>query len=821
MWGTLRELLVITALCCIVTAGGVGPVAGTAGGQLQEEPPLADAGLDQTVPLGATVYLDGGGSLDPDGSLVAFEWTVETPSGTATAHDCLDADCVQASFDPTQTGVYAVTLTVTDDDGQTASDTLYVTVSEEEPPSVTLTGPDTLQVGEVGTFELRGERGDNFLSAVTWRVDGDRKDRFFVGEDRIWEFTRTFDQTGTYSVSGTLSDVIGLSATAQQTVQVQSNATNRFEVSLSTNSPVLEGDTATVTATIENTGENAATQEIVYEGPPENAERMVTLDGNDSTTETFQWETESGDAGEYPVAVSSRNDTATGTLDVLNETAETPYFAVNITATNSPIEPGEDAALTANITNTGGKTNSTSITATFAPATFPNTTVLTLAPGESKDLDFSFATSDSIDPGAYPVNVSTDDQSDEEDIIVKDPGEADIRVTNLTAGEQPWPAKKDGGMDFSATVKNVGDAPGEDTVKLRLPGEDLTIAKAEVDLAAPPEGGSCSSVTDDCATILDNKNWTFVDVPGTADGKWAPDGENGWWKYSHKDRVMYSLKPSTETGTHDDNSYQLFMPELPQFTIDAQAVTEEGGGNGVQAYGVEVTVTNTGYYEGTAHVTARQTESLYEDHGSAPCDDCELIDLDRSLNPGGEKITLAPGESHSFDSDEFVVSTIHGFQQIKEDLKYKVEVGPSGPWAQEDPHEEEELEDSWEWEPPDPPPEEGEYDCGDVWIEADRYQARNGNEIEYVVKGVKCTEEDEDPEEGELTVIDSSNYQASKTGNSEGDDYTVTEEYVSVDKAEVDDDGFQADWTINVNSGYFNGASDGAGASWLPRKDGP
>jgi hypothetical protein len=33
------------------------------------EPPLPDAGLDQTVERGATVLLDGTGSRDPDGTI--------------------------------------------------------------------------------------------------------------------------------------------------------------------------------------------------------------------------------------------------------------------------------------------------------------------------------------------------------------------------------------------------------------------------------------------------------------------------------------------------------------------------------------------------------------------------------------------------------------------------------------------------------------------------------------------------------------------------------------------------------------------------------
>jgi len=815
MWGTLRELLVITALCGIVTAGGVGPVAGAAGGQLQGEPPLADAGLDQTVPLGATVYLDGGGSVDPDGTLVGFEWAVETPSGTTTAHDCLSSDCAQASFDPSQTGVYAVTLTVTDDDGHTASDTLYVTVTEEEPPSVTLTGPDTLQVGEPGTFELHGERGDNFLSAVTWRVDGDRADRFFVDDARTWEFTRAFDQPGTYTVSGTLSDVIGLSATATQTVEVQSNATNRFEVSLSTNSPVLEGDTATVTATIENTGEKAATQEIVYDGPPANADRMVTLAGNESTTETFQWETETGDAGEYPVAVSSRNDTATGTLDVLDNATETPYFDVNITDTNSPVEPGDDVTVTANITNEGSKGGTTTVTANFGPVSFPETEVLTLDPGESTEQQFTFSPSDSVSTGSHPVSVSTDNRTDTEEIKIKE-GNVDIRVTELTAGEEPWPDTKDGGMDFAAIVKNVGDDAGSDTVKLRLPGEDITIAKAETgDLAAPDSGEDCS-VSEPCATVLDRDDWTFVEVPGTADGKWAPDGDNGWWKYSHKD-ATYSLMPSTETGNHDAG-YQLFMPNLPQFAIDAQPVTESSGGNGKVAYGVEVTVTNTGYYEGTAHVTASQIESLYEERGSAPCDECELIDLPRSLNTEAEFVDLEPGESAGFNSGEFVVPTIHGFQQDEEELEYEVEVGPptNRDWAQEDIHDEEELEDSWEWNPKAPPGDGGSSPgCGDVWIEQSAYSADEGDLITYVVMGQKC----EDGEVEEVVTLSPSQYVSSQSGNSDGMAYEVTDTYVLVPSVNQDD-GVQADWSIKVTSGYFNGEVDGAGATWYPYDDG-
>ncbi|MWG33998.1 PKD domain-containing protein [Halomarina oriensis] len=93
-------------------------------------PPLADAGLDQSVTNGTTVFLDGSGSRAPDGRLVGYEWRIETPSGgSVTPHD---GSAARTSFVPREIGRYAVTLTVTDDDGETATDTLYVDVERSK-----------------------------------------------------------------------------------------------------------------------------------------------------------------------------------------------------------------------------------------------------------------------------------------------------------------------------------------------------------------------------------------------------------------------------------------------------------------------------------------------------------------------------------------------------------------------------------------------------------------------------------------------------------------------------------------------------------------
>lgn len=91
------------------------------------QPPLADAGLDQRVDRGEQVIIDGMGSTDPDGSIARYHWSIEDPGGRAVAPAC--PDCAWTWFRARQPGRYTVTLSVTDDDGATRSDFLYVTVA--------------------------------------------------------------------------------------------------------------------------------------------------------------------------------------------------------------------------------------------------------------------------------------------------------------------------------------------------------------------------------------------------------------------------------------------------------------------------------------------------------------------------------------------------------------------------------------------------------------------------------------------------------------------------------------------------------------------
>jgi hypothetical protein len=91
-----------------------------------------------------------------------------------------------------------------------------------------------------------------------------------------------------------------------------------FEVSIAgTNSPVAENETLTVTGTIENTGDESDTQDIIASaGGLGSITRTVMLNAGESTTEMVSVPTGAGDAGTYTVTVETENDTATTTVTV-------------------------------------------------------------------------------------------------------------------------------------------------------------------------------------------------------------------------------------------------------------------------------------------------------------------------------------------------------------------------------------------------------------------------------------------------------------------------------------------------------------------------
>lgn len=147
--GILTVGLAFLALCSVGVASA-------------NDAPLAEAGLDQAAAVNTTVYLDAGGSVDPDGTIDQYRWSIAAPDGSEQTPDC--ETCPTTWFVPSQEGQYNVTIQVVDDSGVTSEDTLYVNaegwpspVSGE--PSEGPSGPGGSTGGSGGGPSLSGGPG--------------------------------------------------------------------------------------------------------------------------------------------------------------------------------------------------------------------------------------------------------------------------------------------------------------------------------------------------------------------------------------------------------------------------------------------------------------------------------------------------------------------------------------------------------------------------------------------------------------------------------------------------------------------------------------
>ena len=102
-------------------------------------PPTANAGPNQTAPVGRAITLDGSGSTDPEGRLLRFNWSfLSRPTGSTAVLS--GPTLVNPSFSIDRFGDYQVQLIVNDGALDSAPDT--VTVSTENSRPVANAGPD-------------------------------------------------------------------------------------------------------------------------------------------------------------------------------------------------------------------------------------------------------------------------------------------------------------------------------------------------------------------------------------------------------------------------------------------------------------------------------------------------------------------------------------------------------------------------------------------------------------------------------------------------------------------------------------------------------
>ena len=94
--------------------------------------PIANAGTDQAIEIGATVNLTSSGSAGPDGGPITYHWTFISQPMESTA-TFINPNNASATFIADRTGSYIVQLSVTDNNDGCDTDTIVITAVPLDP----------------------------------------------------------------------------------------------------------------------------------------------------------------------------------------------------------------------------------------------------------------------------------------------------------------------------------------------------------------------------------------------------------------------------------------------------------------------------------------------------------------------------------------------------------------------------------------------------------------------------------------------------------------------------------------------------------------
>lgn len=291
-------------------------------------PPTANAGIDQTVTPLTQVTLNGGSSTDADGTITTYAWSLTSKPGTSSrtigTASITQANISQptATFTPDVAGSYTISLTVTDDDSATSTaDTMIITANTRP---VANAGPDQTVVknSQVTLTGLGSTDADSNPLTYLWSLSVPNGSSATLSSTTAAQPTFTPNVAGAYTATLSVNDGIQNSA-ASDSVVVTANTR-----------PVAS-------ATADDTSVTTST--------------LVTLNGTASSD---------ADAGEILTYLWSLSSVPNGSSAVLSST----------TASQPTFTPDLAGDYVASLTVSDGKHSSASAATVTVTAADPNAT---------------------------------------------------------------------------------------------------------------------------------------------------------------------------------------------------------------------------------------------------------------------------------------------------------------------------------------------------------------------------------------------------------------------------------------------------------------
>ncbi|MSP54729.1 MAG: PKD domain-containing protein [Myxococcales bacterium] len=119
-----------------------------------ESIPVANAGADQSVPVGSSAALSGTGSYDPVGRALTYVWTIVGKPTNSTVTAVTDPTAVSPTLGVDAKGTYILSLVVNNGLASSNADEMSVTGTADDSPPTANAGPDQMAAQDCTTLTL-------------------------------------------------------------------------------------------------------------------------------------------------------------------------------------------------------------------------------------------------------------------------------------------------------------------------------------------------------------------------------------------------------------------------------------------------------------------------------------------------------------------------------------------------------------------------------------------------------------------------------------------------------------------------------------------